>query len=71
MMLKHRLMMHQFNLKVKTSASVVYYLYLEAQIFIPCLTNFSSSGVSDSINKRTKQITKIKDEMNKLKVLLF
>jgi structural maintenance of chromosome 3 (chondroitin sulfate proteoglycan 6) len=39
-----------------------------AQIGVPCLTNFFSSGVFDSIHNRIRQIAEIKDEMNKLKV---
>jgi hypothetical protein len=67
-MLKDWLMMHQISLKVRTSANVVFYLYLEAQIVVPCLTNISSSGVSESIIDRNGQIAKIKDEINKWKV---
>jgi hypothetical protein len=62
--------MHQMSLKVRTSANVIFYLYLEAQVAVPCLTKFSSSGVSDSIDNQTMEIAKIKDEMNKLKVLI-
>ena len=69
--LKDRLTMHQISLKVRTSANVVFYLYLEAQIVVPCLTKVSSSGVSKSINNRNRQIEKIKDEINKLKVSFF
>jgi len=34
----------------------------------PFVIKYSSSGVAESINDRTRQIKKIKDELNKLKV---
>lgn len=71
MMLKYWLMMYRDSSKVRSSTNIVFYICLEAQIMVPCLTKYSSSGVSESINDRMSKIEKIKDEMNEKKVVLL